>query len=286
MEIVVRLHPLFAQDVGMELVERLAAICPEGMRRSHFKLGDKPVSDPTLIAVLEELRLRGFTPWPGRRRRRRDSEYNIMYLRRYDQADLSACDYLWLTPESQFDASVSEHGVLRLDFPSPGLERSATIAGTTETRVAISDRAKRLVEASELLHVRLEPAECFGERDDYPGKVVPWTEFDESDAWWELVAEMDMPPVAPSMVICASHTGELVAPGYEGDCGLRDADLPECPIAELHYRAADIKAMEPFDLARGFEVPRFRYVVSRRFYEFWTTNELGHVGWVPVRIDE
>ncbi len=45
---------------------------------------------------------------------------------------------------------------------------------------------------------------------------MPWAEFDETDAWWELVAEMDMPPVAPSMVIRATHTGELVAPGYEG----------------------------------------------------------------------
>ncbi len=63
MEIVVRLQPFFVQDVGTELVERLAAICPEGMRRRYFRMDDKPVSDPTLIAVLEELRLRGFTQW-------------------------------------------------------------------------------------------------------------------------------------------------------------------------------------------------------------------------------
>ena len=101
--------------------------------------------------------------------------------------------------------------------------------------------------------------------------------------FWELTSDLVLPRLANTRQLIYGYNSAPFDGDYSKVLILTDGFYT---TAEYHYRASDLRAIEPFDVAvvsenlGGFPDK----IVSRRFYEFCKKEKL-RMEWVPVRID-
>jgi hypothetical protein len=109
--------------------------------------------------------------------------------------------------------------------------------------------------------------------------------------FWEWVSDIDLPWLSPPCKFIDGVTGDEVSGDSKRPFVLREGlEAPEILYtpAEFHYRASEIKMVQPFDVAlvrEQFNGPFSRpLVLSNRMYKLCEEMNVS-AGWIPVRID-
>ncbi|MDB5290088.1 MAG: hypothetical protein JWL69_1329 [Phycisphaerales bacterium] len=170
------------------------------------------------------------------------------------------------------------------------LKKSVQIGFTMPTWHVVPDRVKKLIEHSDLGGVTFKPTLLLsGTYADADAQPIPWDSYGEP--WWELDANLTMPPLSDSMMFTDSDGRVLKERDFSNGFHRKEG-LYLHP--ELHYRALDLAKLPPFDLARtyepfgnrrGYDRTDCPLVASQRFYDFCEQHGL-KTGWVPVRIEQ
>jgi hypothetical protein len=177
-------------------------------------------------------------------------------------------------------------GYVELDVHQ--LDNSADFALADTCRYVVPQRVKRVIESALSPHVLFRPAllsDPLARLENRP-KSVSWEAW--GPPWWELTSDYTLPAVSPSMDL-RDPKGSPLAPGDPTASYHRYEGLHIWP--ELHYRAADLRTVEPFGLARtlehfGGDIPSDdrTLVASRDFYDLCVRHGL-KAEWLPVRIE-
>ena len=264
------------RDVGPELFGELTEIFPKGVSRprSVVYLATLPSDSVELERIVARLESAGFEPWIDTFRPRKTTEYDFELRRYYDDEDLSAAPLLELGftfdhPPAQCESSNERRELILTRHPNRDIAYAISSCLTI-----VTDPVRRTMEVEGFANdVIFLPTE----KKDRPGVPV-----------WQMRSRRTLPPVSPSMTL-ALEDGTLFQGQYERRC-IRHEGLFH-GVAELHYRAADLDAMGPFDVAHTKEYfgecPLDDYrplVVSARFYEMCKRHKFKG-GFTPVRID-
>lgn len=281
---------LINSEVPRSTLDRVAAIYPECVEQRTI-FAELPTEDPRMIAILDELHRAGFSAWDHVHERRRGAEYNLRLSRTYSPAELSLFSFLEVAPDvrgwvdGQSPRTNSPEVVL---YEAPMLDIG--LVGMGRCYVASAKVYKALLSGgfSDLLwrQTKMKPSGAPpGERrSEYDKKLNP----PKRGPWRALRSELVLPPLAPSMPLF--HTDHSPFTGdFSKGCWRRDGLYTH---AELRYRAADLEAFGPFDLAHTYEMfealPR-EYdrplVASQRFYQYCLKHGI-ETSWQPVRIEE
>lgn len=274
--VVARLSVLL-RDVGPALFEDLVQLHPAGVRRPDAIVfsTELPLDDQTLLRIRERLSSAGMTPWEDTFRPRAcGAEYRFDLRRHYDESDLQTARLLELGftfdhPPMKCEDRNDRGELILKRYPN----RDITYAMSSCFTV-ITDEVRHAMEAEGLA---AEAIFLPTERIERPNMPV-----------WELRSSRTLPPVSPLMTL-TEKDGTPFQGNYERVCVRREGLFHL--VAELHYRAEDIAAMGPFDLAhtkeRFGECPFDEYrplVVSARFYDMCRRHKFKG-GFTPVRID-
>jgi len=276
-------------DLSRAQIEHLREILPDAESPGGFTT-TLPETDDRLRAAVEALRAAGLHPWEGHAIRSK-TEFVLTFTRHYSAEDLLACPLLEIAP----------HGAGHVDGESPRTNSPDVIlyetpsmdialVGMGRCYVVSAKVYKALLSGgfSDLLwrQAKLRPSGTPPDerRSEYQKKINP----PKRGPWWELRSELVLPPLAPSMPLF--HTDHTPFTGdFSKGCWRQDGLYTH---AELRYRAADLEAFGPFDLAHTYEMfealPR-EYdrplVASQRFYQYCLKHGI-ETSWQPVRIEE
>ena len=276
-----------AANVGAGLVADLRAIHPEGYdeEADSFSCERRPEGDPVLARVRERLDRAGLTPARIGESEDEGRTYNQVRFRTYDAADLAAAPLLVFTPTTEVASGHrDEAGQIKLGVRKLSPTLPVALAHN-EGWYVVPERIKARLEAADLIGVTFRAT--IPSKNDGQGGPATWPKGGEP--WWELRGAGDMPPFAPGLDLTDGH-GRPLADRADDSQGLIPVeeffDLPE-----LRYRAADLAAMPPFDLARSRERVgtaawndnRF-LIASPRFVAFCREHDFP-VAWAPVRVD-
>ncbi|WP_165253060.1 hypothetical protein [Paludisphaera soli] len=189
-----------------------------------------------------------------------------------------------------------------LIVPEKRLETELDILSGEGNCVFVTPRARAALERAGFREVTYRPT-CFVpyvvglDIYGYPEEAVPNMDViaetgrkaDEPIRYWEIDSPLTLPPVSPSMDL-ADRSGTPLEPECGRSIVRREGFF--VPV-ELRYRAADLSAFGPFDLARTceaftrdtrFDRTKCSLIASRRFYEACVSAGL-RAEWSPVRID-
>ncbi|MEO7716585.1 MAG: hypothetical protein ABIY70_10300 [Capsulimonas sp.] len=270
-------------EVGDVLFERLCKIYPPGQKRNGFSIeGDSTSEDSQ--AVLACLSLEGWKPINPLAYVPRSFWMGVTHV--FDDHDLAQAQYLVLTPEIYCDGGRTKEGMVILvsnpsgaDNALPPGEEFVSAGGAG---IAVSERVRRLMEIGAFGHVvfkELLLTETFGPD---PRIVKPF---------WQMTSDFIMPSLSPQKCVLLDESNKP----YDGDPakpyylwgGVEVPDVLVKPV-DIYYKASDIAALEPFDLALtrerigGYGLPL--HIISQRFYQFCVSKGL-KVNCRPVFID-
>ena len=289
---------LSESNAGTSLLAELKRIYPEGRIRHYFK-SNLVLDDPRTEKILTLLNEAGWKPWSGFRDRRDHEEFKLSLHREYDASDLADSSYLELkSPEYLFHNDSSGNpvyaieggmrdrcGQIQLDHRCLRDAVDVAAASIDGNWPVIPNRVRELFQSSGLSGVAFRPTVAIEKNDGIIFKL-DWSEI--GAPWWELTSDIVLPPVSPSMDL-RDEKGQAVKPGDL--LGLYGRVEGFFAHPELHYRAADLKSLKPFDLAHTFEPfsvsknPADRpLIASNRFYDLCAKHDL-RINWIPVRID-
>lgn len=281
---------LLKPELSPLVIEQIASIYAEGVEQSTI-FAELPAEDPRMLAILEVLQNAGLTAWDNRHERRRGAEYDLMLRRTYSPTELSHFPFLEVAPVF--------HGCVdgdppRLNSPDTVVYEAPAmdigLVGGGYCYVASAKVYKALLNGgfSHLLwrQAKIKPSGApSGERrSEHEKKLNP----PKRGPWRALRSEIVLPPLAPSMPLF--HTDRSPFTGdFSKGCWRRDGLYTH---AELRYRASDLAAIEPFDLAHTYEmfggVPqeyKRPLVASQRFYQYCLKHGI-ETAWEPVRVEE
>jgi hypothetical protein len=291
MKVFARILVLFRDGVGDDLFEKLLNVFPEGRGGSngHAFNAVLPQDDERTVQLMATLERAGYSRWTDLSRPiDRSKEFWLELLRRYEEAELAACELLEVSPRVRCPADDRQEqtGYVMLDVH--GLDNSADFAHARYRRYLVPNRVKRMLEGRELSHVLFRPTLLADPHDTEGGmaRVIPWPRW--GPPWWEITSDYTLPPVSPSMDL-RDFESRPVPHGDRNRPYFRREGLYGHP--ELHYTRQSVQNLQPFDLARTFECfgGKLRWdertlVSSRHFYQ--VLKELNvETGWVPIRIE-
>lgn len=265
-------EPLFA---------RLLQIYPEGFQLSHRGFfGQFSLSDQPTLRLLEILRNHGLRPRLPGSGAKRDNECLLRIYRVLDPADCEACELLELHPHVAHEYGTRKNN--RYCIHTSRWYRHADFSRSDGSSVVVSDRVRRLLDASDLRGFRFDST-TIEDDTDRPIIDLSWDEIGEP--WWELIPEHILPPMAPWMPFMDVH-GNPIRADHPAAYHVRPA-LMSTPC---HYRRSDLALPPEFDVY-GTHERFFRPVehervpiVSQRFYRFCVENNL-KCAFQPVRLD-
>lgn len=284
MKVVARIH-LSLRDVPREVADGLGRIFPEGLAYGSFR-SELPEEDPRTRQILEFLTGHGLSPWRGLRpHTKRDFSLNLERV--YSRADIESAPLLELAPSAYAEgASRDEAGLLRLRPDREilrekggwfALTRPPGLFLACADGLVVSDRLKTAIEAAGLRHVVFRP--------------VGATEGELPAPFWELTSDLVLPPLAKRCRFFDAIDGHEVSGDYSGPFVMREGGtFPELGYdpAECHYDAESLAAVEPFDLALGFEEytgPNSRLRIASQAFRLFCRKQKIRVEWKPVRVD-
>lgn len=287
MKVVVHIPALNPAEYGAQLTQRLAAIFPSGLEPHSGWFGIRlPLDDPRCSDVLQGLEQAGLKPWESRNRPiKRGVEFSVNYIRTYDDADLDACTYLQLLPDTRLESvlpkTVEEAKSRNLvHIALADIDPSFDFMLVDRCHAVVPRRVRMLLDGAGLIGLAWRPIVLWDSHKRSNRRI-------EAEAFDDLIGERILPPVSPTVELYDSRTKQRVAPGHPDPVRLQEGLYT--PV-EPHYRAADLEAFGPFDVARTFERPwggdhNRHIIVSSRFYRFCREHRL-RTGFVPVRIEE
>lgn len=278
---------IYEHTAGLELMDQLQNVYPEGRIRHYFEMR-LPSTDARIQEVLRILAESGWIPTRPDKRWDQSREYLFRLHREYDSSDFASCDLLELRIPSKDwveDAWRNKDG--RIELPGP-LKKRLDFRKCNFSWYVVPERAKRILEASDLkrivFHETIATTKSNGERLQLPN----WSYF--GNPWWELDSDFTMPPLSPKMQF-ENREGKPVNHGdYSNGFHRKDGQYSH---PEFHYRESDLEGLDQFDLARtaepfgnrqGYDPFDRPLIVSKRFYDFCVANNL-KADWVPVRVD-
>jgi hypothetical protein len=264
------------EDVGRGTFDQLVSIHPSGIRRPDAIVFEAalPVNDAKVDRIRAMLASAGHEPWEDTSRRRSAVEYWFGLRRHYDESDLQTARLLELGftfdhPPMKCEDRNDRGELILKRYPNRDITYAISSCFTV-----ITDEVRHAMEAEGLA---ADAIFLPTERNERPNMPV-----------WELRSSRTLPPVSPLMTL-TEKDGTPFQGNYERVCVRREGLFHL--VAELHYRAEDIAAMGPFDLAhtkeRFGECPFDEYrplVVSARFYDMCRRHKFKG-GFTPVRID-
>jgi hypothetical protein len=302
-----RIGTIFRSNIGDALFNTLLRICPEGQigGQGHAFHITLPSHDPRIGQLMGALATSGLRPWRDvSRPMDKQKEFGFELDRVYEAADLVECDFLELRPPTAARChGATERGgkegkgwlIVREGLLPEG--RHDFLYGMF-TWHFVPERVKKILESGDLRGLIFKPTH-FSPLDmtveDTDEKITRR----HGTPFWEIDSNFTMPKLSPRMDI-ADSSGNSVDRGERYSNGfIRREDSFIHP--ELHYLKSDLKKLEPFDLARTYEVFGTRegrhgrdqeyqpydqpLIASKRFYQFCVEHGL-KAGWVPVRVDE
>jgi hypothetical protein len=252
--------------LSLEGFEKLFEIYPAGRSPGGFSCGIPAESQEarSIMALLEAQGVAG--------------RYRRQLHRIYEDDDLAGAAYLGVFPTTKVEmprqfrdakGRAIVEGVMSVEDDPPDF----TI-GFGKPGDFVAESLKRAIEDQGFI------GPVFSEAIVVPGYGrIP------SEPLWEMGSHVVLPKL--------SNTHELIhalKKPFTGDYS-RPVFVREPPFArrsaEFHYRQSDLRALEPFDLARTFEfyhTERHALVASQRCYQFCHKRRLP-INWQPVRID-
>lgn len=224
----------------------------------------------------------------------------LMLFRKYSVADWNASRLLKLCPRSGSEIYNHPDGQVRF-IASKTNDKADFVADRAGHGhwIIIPERVKHELERAGLIGLKFDEAiPC---RWDWGrgGAVTPLKKAPERlGRWWRLLSDVTMPPLSQSCDVRVNEFPQTTRDGTPMPYALGPGDPPYvywreglfvCP--EPHYRAADLEAMAPFDIALAREKsgsprvgPSYGLIVSNRFYKVCRALEY-RVSWIPVRLD-
>jgi hypothetical protein len=303
-----RIGTIYRKDDD-RLFSELVQIFPEGQtgKVGHAFHARLPLRDDRTQSITNALNDAGMRPWLDTSRPKdRRAEYGYALERVYDEADLAGCEYLELHPPNNAHNSeaISRNQDGEMIIPEQWTSDAFDILSGLSCWLFVPSRVKDLLEAGGLRHVGFRPTVNVPHLTEYNATVdmvvdlipdISALERGSRDPdwpvpYWELESDFTLPPLSSSM----SFKNSDGRPVDSGDFS-RGFHRCEGPYIhpELHYRASDLKGLEPFDLARtyepfgnhhGYNLLDRPMVASKRFYHYCVSHGL-RTGWVPIRID-
>jgi hypothetical protein len=276
-------------DLTEAQIRRLRELIPEAELPGGF-MTNLLASDGAMTQSLGLLDDAGLRQWNGSRRKQA-REYTLTYTRQYEAADLLACSYLEITPTGAGDVDgesprtnspdVVLYEAPMLDIGLVGMGRCYIVSAKVRKAMLSGGFSDLLWRQTKMKPSGIPPGE---RKSEYEKKIDP----PKRGPWWALRSELVLPRLAPSMPLF--HTDHTPFTGdFSKGCWRRDGLYTH---AELRYRAADLEAFGPFDLAHTYEMfealPR-EYdrplVASQRFYQYCLKHKI-ETSWQQVRIEE
>lgn len=262
------------------VVHELRRIHPDAWQGDHGYVV-LPETDPRMHYMLRVLEQAGYSAHAVRQvppTEPTTSNYYLWYSREYDLEDLAGCQYLRMIPEYNPSFVWAGNETVYWDYRNTEwLAGESLIAADTEN-FCVPNKIKKIIESAAIHNVYFTETrpELQG------GKPTDWSKVDAGPPWWVMHTDVVMPPMAPSMILYDGYWKRVEA-GDPSAMFVFDPVDPRIGQPELHYRAADLAAMEPFDIAKTFEKYR-AVIVSKKFYTVCRALDL-KVKWIPVRIE-
>jgi len=275
------LYNLDPDYLGQEIFQHLCDLYPGVSNAYSFAIEPLDADDPRSQQVLDYLAQQGWFPNPTTRPQR-DNEFGMNLDRLYDTQDLEQAEYLTMFVNQAVHENTAQMVEGRVVLRKP-VAKANKIARVPDVGLVVSDRIKTALAREELHHISFLPTEIISTKGEHLGQ----------SAYWQMVTDLLLPPVSPTMrrVHCAS--GAPLEEGEVADFYLREGlDMPEVLYmpSEIHYVASDLRSLAPFDLAlsqekqgRGadFQI----YIASQHLYQVLSHLDLD-ILWHPVRLEE
>lgn len=284
--------------VTTELIDDLVAIYPEGeriggspdKRTRSFCFIDIPREDPRVEKVLNTLKMHGWYPKVDQALPYQPNEFWLTFKRKYSPRDYEKSEYLQISARGGANSFFRHRKTGFLKVSAAHLRR--TRANVLAPALLVRDCVRKLLESSDLRHLVFRPilpVENANYENDEGDVVVSWDRI--GDKWWELTSDFVLPPLNLGKIeFLDSVTFLPITDPTKQTPVLREGLYFE---PELHFRRADMEALEPFDLALtrefngrvgdGSNEP-WR-VASQELYQFFKKHKIT-AGWQPVRLDD
>lgn len=264
-------HLLSINDTSTDLLEKLAALYPDGgqgISGYSFRLRSDDDRARAVLDLLEGEGFQAFNPVTGGH----DKSYNLRLEREYETGDFDEAVLLQPYPPTNFNAC-GRPGQFYLSS-----HVKADIATASGLGIVVSNSLKERFEAEGLIGARFAHIES-----RRSATVV-------DPDYWQLTSDVIMPSLSPTMALYDEnhipHNGDPSKIVY-----MREGwDAPRVlyePV-ELHYRKDDLDKMEPFDVATTLEQIGWgakHIIVSSRFRQFCIKRGL-HMVWHVVHTQE
>lgn len=296
---------IYKHEIGESAFTEFLRVYPEGKTGSqgHSFRAALPVDDPRLTQIFDLTRALGLRRWDETipaSEWRTGKYYNLALDRRYNALDYRQFDLFELRLPSVtclFKVRRGPSGLLEIPLPPWPEEVNALSSdflwgdGTTYHFYFVAKQISDALSAADLAHFTLSPTTRF---EAYPPADENSAEGGDpaglSGPFWEVNSDLVMPPVSPTMEL-ADRDGRRLWPGRATRI-YRKEGIYSWP--ELHYRASDLRAIGPFDIARTFEnfgwggeerMPdQSPVIVSKRFYDVCQKHGF-KMDWLPVHVD-
>ncbi len=269
------------------LIAELRAIHPHGAKSNSFQL-DLPEEDPRTTAVTEVLARHGCYPRTNDGHARdRAIEYFIDYYREYDDADLDGVAIIrpspWDTLPCRSGNDRDAQGRIQIEFHKPHLPKIPIANG--DGSILVCEHVKQIIDSVNPKHLWFRETGLVAWWDE-PPRQLEWASLDE-EPWWEVMSDLLLPPMAPSMTLLDVNTFEHLPCGTDQMCFARDPDEPRDREAQLHFCRNEVDRLGPFDAALTHEHigSSHQLVFSGRVYR--TLYDAGiQSRWIPCKLDD
>ncbi len=279
------------ENVGAACMAHLARLSPHSYNSSesfHTFFLETAADAPVVQQVLKVLKAEGLKLPVTPAEAGGPSHVNICYLREFEDVDYDRAEYLQVcyAGNNVLSESVALKRVVGKLEKRSARDLAASYRVDTmkldkaggyamRDQLVVLDHIKALLLKEDFKQLTFRQCEPLSDPHGY---------FDEGlDPVWEVQSGLVLPPLAAG---CQLYEMEA----YDGSGDIVRAvndDLVEPGL--LKYRAADLRRLKPFDVARtrerlGWGLCDHPLVVSQRFYQFCKRKKLD-CGWLPVRID-
>jgi len=280
MKIFLSISGINDHDHPKGLIERLGLLCPEGFEVPGMFRARLPQDDPRIPDILGLFTVWGLKP---RRDQTRpmdyETEYHVRRYREYEDADFEGLELLQLWPKHVFHVHCPPGlmGIQKSDVKK-GVHFARGLFGAP---VIVPDRVKALMEAGGLQGLLMQPLRLLANTQvTIPSKELDWSVV--GGPWWTVDSLVTLPPVSPYLQKVNTTTGAT----FPRDVRAGVLFEPGFDDVERHYLRSELKKLEPFDVACGWESQgAVEIIVSKRFYDFCKSHML-KCAFRPVRIDE
>ncbi|TVQ33157.1 MAG: hypothetical protein EA376_03630 [Phycisphaeraceae bacterium] len=269
-------------ELGEEVFTRLSGVMPGDYSGTfHARFRDDSAQCREVLRILHEAGLAphgDFEPFgPGK--------YSCWPNYEYEQDDLDRASSFQMLPHQSADRAHDQTSESILSLKANRLARKGPLLLTDPLAVLVSSKLRAELEAAEFIGLEFRATQAARVQSMGDSEVVPWSKVG-CEPYWRVDSSVRLPRLSPRCRLVDVKGRPVTDEDSSKGVALLEGEFP---AGELHYRSADIHAVEPFDAAMTREPLAYgrgpRLVVSRRVYDFINARRL-KVTWLPVYVDE